>query len=110
MPILEQLRQILHLFHKTSETTTTATFSAITDTTKFSLSPNNLNEWSESLFNQLIDIFAPILEPVPVSYSNKLLATQIYGLSILLFILITIIKIMLKLYKKNFIFFFNFYN
>jgi len=47
------------------------------------------------LVNKFFDIIRPILEPVTVDYSNELLATQIYHLSIILFILAVLITVLI---------------
>lgn len=46
-----------------------------------------LGDFTAKMFNTIVDTLKPILEPVHVDYSNALLAEQIYGISILLFIL-----------------------
>lgn len=56
---------------------------------------DNLNNWSETLLAKIIHLLGPILEPESVNYSNQLLATQIYGVSILLFVLSVLIIVLL---------------
>lgn len=55
--------------------------------------------------NQILDsvvgYLKPILEPVSVGYSNELLANQIYGISILLFIMSILIIILLLAFIIN---------
>ena len=51
------------------------------------LSINDLGNWSESLFTKIIEQLSSILQPVAVDYSNQALSTQIYGLSIILFVM-----------------------
>jgi hypothetical protein len=55
--------------------------------------------------NQILDsvvgYLKPILEPVSVEYSNELLAKQIYGISILLFIMSIVIIILLLAFIIN---------
>ena len=103
MLFLEQLKKILEHMNNYSDSSSSETFNAATNTTRFSLSPNSLNEWSEFFFNKIIEIFTPILEPVPVNYSNELLATQIYGLSVLLFMLSVLVIILLLVLFINII-------
>jgi hypothetical protein len=45
--------------------------------------------------DSLMIYIRPILEPVQVNYSNELLANQIYGISILLFVLSILIIVLL---------------
>jgi hypothetical protein len=49
----------------------------------------------EKTVNNLINYLKTILEPVYVDYSNEILANQLYGISILLFILSVLIIILL---------------
>jgi hypothetical protein len=46
---------------------------------------------SKALFNGMVELLSPILKPVQVTYSNELLASQIYGLGLVMFILCLII-------------------
>ncbi len=66
---------------------------------------NGLDELSNKLFNSLMDYVKPILEPVQVSYSNDVLADQIYGLGILLFILSLLTIILMIFFILNVIVF-----
>lgn len=45
-----------------------------------------LSDLTNYMFKNIMETLKPILEPVQVDYSNVLLAEQIYGISILLFI------------------------
>jgi len=58
------------------------------------ISSDDLSKITEGLFNSLMSNFKGILEPVFVSYSNEILLQQIYGLSVLLFILSLLIVIL----------------
>jgi hypothetical protein len=49
----------------------------------------------------VIDILRPILEPIQVDYSNVVLAEQIYGISIILFILSVLIIVLLLAFMLN---------
>ena len=49
----------------------------------------------ENIFNSIIDLLKPILEPVTVDYSKEMLANQIYRISIILFIISLLIIILL---------------
>jgi uncharacterized membrane protein len=60
-----------------------------------------MNSISEKIINSLLDILKPILEPVSVNYSNEILANQIYGISIILFILSVLILILLIAFMIN---------
>jgi uncharacterized membrane protein len=55
--------------------------------------------------NQILDTVVsylkPILEPVSVNYSPEILANQIYGISILLFIMSILIMILLLAFIIN---------
>ena len=71
----------------------------------------NNNFISDGLSNDIVTyimtILKPILVPVKVSYSNELLATQLYGISILLFILCIFIIIMLIVFIVNLLIYLN---
>lgn len=54
-----------------------------------------VTDLQNKLINKFFDIIRPILEPVTVDYSNELLATQIYHLSIILFILAVLITVLI---------------
>ena len=54
-----------------------------------------------TIINNLFDKFKFILEPLPVNYSNEILANQIHDLSILLFILSVLITVLLILLLFN---------
>lgn len=57
-----------------------------------------LGDYTTKMFNTILETLKPILEPVHVDYSNAVLADQIYGISILLFILtILVIGLLLAL-------------
>jgi len=62
---------------------------------------DGLDKFSENLLNSFIDILRPVLSPVQVNYSNVLLAEQIYGISILLFILSVLISFLLLAFMLN---------
>jgi hypothetical protein len=62
--------------------------------TKFLSDGNGFEELSNKFINNLLDILKPILEPVQVDYSNEVLATQLYHISIILFILAIFIIIL----------------
>lgn len=62
---------------------------------------NQLNDFSDKFLNNIIDILKPVLSPVQVEYSNVLLADQIYGISIILFILSVLIIILLLAFMFN---------
>lgn len=55
---------------------------------------NGIDEISNKIFSYIMDTLRPILEPVKVSYSNEILANQIYDISILLFVLSVLIMIL----------------
>lgn len=62
---------------------------------------NELNDLADKLVNSIIDILKPVLSPVQVDYSNVLLADQIYGISIILFILSVLIIFLLIAFMFN---------
>jgi hypothetical protein len=66
---------------------------------------NGLEDITNKLLNNLIEYIKPILEPVQVSYSNEVLANQIYGISIMLFVLSVLIIILLIFFIINIIIF-----
>lgn len=66
---------------------------------------NGLEDITNKLLNNLMDYIKPFLEPVQVSYSNDVLANQIYGLSIMLFILSVLIIVLLLFFIINIVIF-----
>lgn len=68
---------------------------------KNSFLPDNLEEFSNQIIKLVLDQLKSILEPVSVDYSNELLANQIYGISILLFVLSIGIIILLIAFMIN---------
>lgn len=75
--------------------------SDVSNITNLTSNENLLDNWSEMLFNKVLEILKPILEPVSVDYSNEVLASQIYGLSIILFVLSVLIIILLIAFFIN---------
>jgi hypothetical protein len=67
----------------------------------------SLDELSNSIISQIMNIFIPILKPVNVSYSNELLANQLYGISIILFIMSVLIIILLLGFMFNILIYHN---
>lgn len=63
--------------------------------------PTDLNSYVEGLLNTIIGNLKPILEPVKVTYSNELLAEQINGIAILLFIISIIIIFLFIIFSVN---------
>jgi hypothetical protein len=59
----------------------------------------------EKTMTGLITYLKPILEPVSVDYSNKILVNQVYGISILLLILSLLVIILLVALIGNIIIF-----
>lgn len=74
---------------------------------KFWNSDNNFYEMFNTIINNLFDKFKFILEPLPVNYSNEILANQIHDLSILLFILSVLITVLLIFLLFNIIILIN---
>nr|YP_009486043.1 hypothetical protein [Cantharellus appalachiensis]AWA82104.1 hypothetical protein [Cantharellus appalachiensis] len=72
---------------------------------KNSLIPEDINSFSETLLNSIITYLKPILEPITVDYSNEILANQIYGISIILFILSLLILVLLIAFMINILIF-----
>ncbi len=68
---------------------------------------NGLDDLSNKILSFIMDICIPFLKPVNVSYSNELLATQLYGISILLFILCILIIILLIAFMVNLLVYIN---
>ncbi len=62
---------------------------------------NGEEDITEKLLNNLMDYIKPFLEPVQVTYSNEVLANQIYGISIMLFILSVVIIVLLFFFIIN---------
>ena len=60
-----------------------------------------LSDFTNNMFKNIMETLKPILEPVQVDYSNVLLAEQIYGISILLFILSVLITGLLLAFMFN---------
>ena len=72
---------------------------------KFISGDNGWDDITNNLLNNLMDYIKPILEPVEINYSNELLANQIYGLSIMLFILSVLIIVLLLFFIINIVIF-----
>nr|YP_009653027.1 hypothetical protein [Laccaria bicolor]QCG70085.1 hypothetical protein [Laccaria bicolor] len=66
---------------------------------------NGLEDFTNKLMDNLMLYIRPILEPVQVNSSNELLANQIYGISILLFVLSILIIALLIFLLINIIVF-----
>jgi hypothetical protein len=66
---------------------------------------NELDDFANKLMDNLMNFLRPFLEPVQVNYSNELLANQIYGISILLFVLALIIIMLIIFLLFNIIIF-----
>jgi len=62
---------------------------------------NGMDDLSNKILSSIMDIIIPFLKPVKVSYSNELLASQLYGISILLFIMCILIIILLIAFMVN---------
>lgn len=62
---------------------------------KFLSDNNGIDDYTNKLLNSIIDSIKSILEPIQVSYSNEILANQIYHLSIVLFIMSLLIIILI---------------
>jgi hypothetical protein len=62
---------------------------------KFAAAPHGMEDISNKIIKNIMDIIRPILEPVTSNYSNEILANQIHDLSILLFILSILISILI---------------
>ena len=93
-----------------------STSSSSTTGNKFLPDTNNLEELSNMLLDKLVNSFSSILAPVEVSYSKEVLANQIHGIAILLYItslliLFLIIGFMLNvfiyIYSETLINYFN---
>nr|YP_010146928.1 hypothetical protein K4014_mgp39 [Cyclocybe aegerita]QQP21437.1 hypothetical protein [Cyclocybe aegerita] len=68
---------------------------------KFIPDMNGIDDLGKILIQNLLKVLKPILEPVSVTYSNELLADQIYFISILLFLLSIFIFIFIVLFMVN---------
>jgi hypothetical protein len=66
---------------------------------KNKLLPDNID--TDYILDYIISHLKVIIEPVPVEYSSQLLANQIYGISIILFILSILILILLLAFMIN---------
>lgn len=64
---------------------------------------NTLEELSERIFSQILQYFSSYLEPIQVSYSQDLLAAQIYHLGIVLFIITVLLSILIIAFIVNLI-------
>ena len=65
--------------------------------------PENFN--TDEILNYFLNFIKQIIEPVSVNYSNELLANQIYGISIILFILSLVIIILFISFIINIVIF-----
>jgi len=68
---------------------------------------NGIDDLSNKILSSIMDIFIPFLKPVKVSYSNELLATQLNGISIILFMLCILIFILLIAFMVNLLIYLN---
>lgn len=66
---------------------------------------NGLEDIQNNMINKVMVYIKPILQPVQVDYSNELLANQIYGISIMLFILSLVVIGLLVFFIFNVIIF-----
>lgn len=64
---------------------------------------SSLEELSERIFSQILQYFSSYLEPIQVSYSQDLLAAQIYHLGIVLFIITVLLFILIIAFLTNLI-------
>ena len=64
---------------------------------------SSLEELSEKIFSQILQYFSSYLEPIQVSYSQDLLAAQIYHLAIVLFIITVLLSIFIIAFIFNLI-------
>lgn len=60
-----------------------------------------LDTFAESSLNLIISYLNPILAPINVTYSNELLASQIQGVSLMLFILTVITMFLFIVFAFN---------
>ena len=65
------------------------------------MSSNGLSYTLDNLLYTVIGSLKYILEPVSVDYSNELLAEQIYGISIVLFVMIVCVLILFMSFVFN---------
>lgn len=65
----------------------------------------SLDEFSNKIFNSIIDFLSPILTPVKVGYSNELLADQLNYISIILFLMSIFIIVLLLAFMFNILIF-----
>jgi hypothetical protein len=77
------------------------------DLNNFISDGNGLEELPNKILNYIIEMLGPILQPVQVNYSNEVLANQIYGISVLLFILSILIIILFIGFILNIFIFIN---
>lgn len=67
--------------------------------------PQPQDNWSEFLVEKVLNMFKPLIEPVTVDYSNEILATQIHGIAIFLFLLSLMIIILILSFISNILIF-----
>lgn len=70
-------------------------------TNNFISGENGIEELSNKIVNSIMENIKPFVEPIQVSYSNEVLAQQIYGISIMLFILSILVIILLIFFILN---------
>lgn len=66
-----------------------------------SLTGTDFNTYMSDAINSIIGYLKPILEPIQVNYSNELLAGQINGIAIMLFLLSIFIMILFIFFSLN---------
>lgn len=91
-------------FNVDNDSETLTTLKEIKEATS-NLTSNDLTNLSENLFNEILNYFKSILQPVPVDYSMELLANQIHGISIILFVLSILMIILLIAFMFNILIF-----
>jgi hypothetical protein len=66
---------------------------------------NGLEDITNKIVITIMDYIKPILEPIQVSYSNEILVNQIYGISIMLFVLSILVIVLLIFFMLNILLF-----
>ena len=83
------------ILNKLSEAISSSISSVVDSSTASLSSVNNLTDVTNKTVVFVMDTLIPFLKPVPSIYSTEVLATQIYHLSIFLFILSILISILI---------------
>lgn len=91
----------VHLDPETLKKAEAASSNSINNNSSSSLTGTDFNAYIDNSLDSIIGYLKPILEPIQVSYSNEVLAEQINGIAIMLFLLSIIIIVLFIFFSLN---------